>query len=211
MAEFNGTEFNNFTKRLQSALKRRNLSVSLSQIKESISDLIASCGNQLTEEVQHICLDALIRQYRKSVLVEPESVLQPVFYESLETNAIVQSEKQARDIVSSKASEMGIVLSESDIIAIADQLDYQVDSSVEDVIAEAEGLLIAYADHKKQQSKDKVDSMLGRVYRRVANNNSEVTQHLSEGLQQFATDLNSSNNDFKRQARAALSRLRIST
>ncbi|KAF3884062.1 hypothetical protein AB0758_33145 [Tolypothrix bouteillei VB521301_2] len=218
MAEFNGTEFNNFAKRLQSALKRRNISVSLSQIKESISALIASCGNRLTEEVQHVCLDSLIRKYQSSSLVEPESVIEPVIYESEEASsdsttdsrAIVQSERQTRDLVSSKASSMGIVLSEADIVAIANQLDYQVDSSVEDVIAEAEALLIAYADHVKQQSKQKVTAMINRVYSHVGDNNTEVSQHLSEGLQQFASDLGVSQQEFKRQAKQALSCLRIS-
>ncbi|MFL9458565.1 MULTISPECIES: hypothetical protein [Nostocales] len=223
MAEFNGTEFNNFTKRLQSALKRRNISVSLSQIKESISPLIASYGNQLTEEVQHICLDALIRKFQPTALVEPGSVLLPpeaggdTLSESLrkrtpesETNLPVQiTQQQKNEIVVTKAAEMGIVLAESDIIAIASQLDYQVDSSIEDVIAEAEALLIAYADHVKQQSKQKVTAMINRVYSHVGNNNTEVSQHLSEGLQQFASDLGVSQQDFKRQARQALSRLRI--
>ncbi|MUG92785.1 hypothetical protein F7734_10110 [Scytonema sp. UIC 10036] len=206
-----GTEFTNFIKRLQSALKRRNINLTSSEIKSSISDLIF--GKELNDDLQATCLNALLEKHQSTSLVqlsEPESVLQPVIPPKETENAIVQSERLARDLVCSKASSMGIVLSEADVVAIANQLDYQVDSSVEDVIAEAEALLIAYADHVKQQSKQKVTAMINRVYSHVGNNNTEVSQHLSEGLQQFASDLGVSQQEFKRQAQQALRRLKIS-
>lgn len=197
-------ELTAFCKRLQAALKRRDISLSLSDIRDTISNLVS--GESLTEELQHTCLDALIRKYQPSALVEPQSVI--VQHEQNERPSEIVRTTQ-HEIVTNTAASMGIVLAEADIIAIANQLDYQADSSVTEIIAEAEVLLTAYADHKKQESKDKVSAMLGRVYDRVSENDAEVSQHLSTGLQQFASDLEVSQQEFKRQARQAFSRLKI--
>lgn len=75
MKELSATEYTSFCKRLQSSLKRKDISVSLEQIREDARDLVESYGQELTAEVQHICLDFLIRKFQPTALVEPQSVL----------------------------------------------------------------------------------------------------------------------------------------
>lgn len=77
MSELNLTEFTIFAKRLQSALRRRKVTVSLPEIKASIADLVASHNNSLTESVQQECLNLLLNKYQPDTLalVEDEDAM----------------------------------------------------------------------------------------------------------------------------------------
>ena len=238
--QLSSTEYTAFCKRLQSALKRREVVVSLSSIKESIADLVDSYDNELNEQVQQVCLDALLKKHVFDTLREqPNGVVvtgegedleqgitertersslvtddndskerSPTPSNTTELGLIQMSEDGKREIVTSKAAEMSIELSADDVAYVASQID---DNTLEDVLAQTENLLCAYADYKKAAGLEKIDAMFGRVYNHVQQNNQETSNHISQGLRRFGQDIERSQQDFKSSALSALEHLKVPT
>ncbi|NEU77613.1 hypothetical protein [Nostoc sp. UIC 10630] len=123
---------------------------------------------------------------------------------------LVLTEQQLKDIVTTKAVEMSLQLSTSDIEYVAGQID-SIDTTLDDVLTQTENLLCAYADHKKQEGIQKIDAMFGRVYNHVQSNNEDTSQYISRGLQQFGRDVEQSQQDFKSSVFNTLERLKVSS
>jgi len=123
-------------------------------------------------------------------------------------SSLVLTEQQLQGIVTTKAAEMSLQLSSSDIEYIASRID-SIDSTLEDVLTQTENLLCAYADHKKQEGIQKIDAMFGRVYNHVQSNNQDTSHHISSGLQQFGRDVDQAQQDFKSSVFNTLERLKI--
>ncbi len=220
--ELSNSEFTSFAKRLQAALKRREVTASLSEIKEVIANLVADYDNQLTEELQHICLDALIRKYQPSALVEPESVLSQMDEDGNRTlftegdcdtenitNALIQvTDEQKHQIVSLKASEMGIQLATTDIDAIADTIDSVV-SSTEELINQIEQAITAYIEQIKQHNQQKIDGMIFRLAQKIQLSNQETATHFNNQSQKFNEALVAAQQDLKSSILQSLKRFAI--
>ncbi|MFN6565214.1 MAG: hypothetical protein RMY28_036180 [Nostoc sp. ChiSLP01] len=127
---------------------------------------------------------------------------------STESSIVFPTQQQIKDIVSTKAIEMSLELSTLDVEYVASQID-STDTTLDDVLQQVESLLCAYADHKQQESIQKIDSMFGRVYSHVQFNNSQTSRHLSQKLRQFGTDVEQAQEDFKSSIGNALERLKI--
>jgi hypothetical protein len=125
-------------------------------------------------------------------------------------SSIVLTEQQLKDIVTTKAAEMSIQLSTSDVEYVASQID-SIDTTLEDVLTQTENLLCAYADYKKQEGIQKIDAMFVRVYNHVQSNNEETSQHISSGFQQFGRDVEQAQQDFKSSVFDTLKRLKVSS
>jgi hypothetical protein len=207
MKELLANEYTSFCKRLQSALKHRGVSCTLTEIKESCLTLVESYGNELTGEVQHNCLDLLLRKYQPNALVEPQSVLtSPVE----ETASIALSEREKHELVATKARELDITISTADISFVAEQVN-STDRTLDEVINQVEIALLTFANHKKQEGLNKINEMFGRVYSEVQDNNRETSQALTNGLRQFGRDLKESQEDFKSNVLSALSCFKVPT
>jgi hypothetical protein len=129
---------------------------------------------------------------------------------SIPESSLVLTEQQLQGIVSTKAVEMSIQLSTSDVEYVASRID-NIDTTLEDILTQTEKLLCAYADHKKQEGIQKIDAMFGRVYSHVQHSNEETSHHISNGLQQFGRDVEQSQQDFKSSVFATLQRLKVSS
>jgi tetrahydromethanopterin S-methyltransferase subunit B len=125
-------------------------------------------------------------------------------------SSIVLTDQQLKDIVTTKAAEMSIQLSTSDVEYVASQID-SIDTTLDDVLTQTENLLCAYADYKKQEGIQKIDAMFERVYNHVQSNNEETSHHISSGLQKFGRDVEQSQQDFKSSVFNALERLKVSS
>lgn len=214
--QLSSTEYTAFSKRLQSALKRRDIVVTLPSIKESIAELVDSYDNELNEQVQQICLDALLQKYQSNgVVVSGEGqdleqqITAALSLESSELGITPRNEEEKREIVTSKAAQMNIQLSVDDVAYVASQIDTQVDTTLEDVLAQTENLLCAYADYKKAAGLQKIDAMFGRVYDHAQQNNEDTSKHISQGLRRFGQDIERSQLDFKSSVLNALECLKI--
>lgn len=125
-------------------------------------------------------------------------------------SSIVLTDQQLKDIVTTKAAEMSIQLSTSDVEYVASQID-SIHTTLDDVLTQTENLLCAYADYKKQEGIQKIDAMFGRVYNHVQSNNEETSQYISSGLQKFGRDVEQAQQDFKSSVFNTLKRLKVSS
>ncbi|MEH2055403.1 MAG: hypothetical protein V7K97_04365 [Nostoc sp.] len=185
---------------------------------ESITD------EQFNQAVNHFSKGELsLTTQQESSLLESQSVagVSPIVEtgvlnqndvnesDNMPESSLVLTEQQLQGIVSTKAVEMSLQLSTSDIEYVAGQID-SIDTTLDDVLTQTENLLCAYADHKKQEGIQKIDAMFGRVYNHVQSNNEDTSQHISRGLQQFGRDVEQSQQDFKSSVFTTLERLKVS-
>lgn len=126
----------------------------------------------------------------------------------VESAIVHPTQQEVREIVSSKAVELSLKLSIDDVNYVADQIDC-VNSTLDEILSEVEGLLTAYSDHKKQESIGKINSMFSRVYSHFESNNSSTSNHLSEKMRRFGEDVEQTQQAFKSSISGALSRLKI--
>ncbi|MFN6475301.1 hypothetical protein [Nostoc sp. DedQUE07] len=124
--------------------------------------------------------------------------------------SLALSDQQIQGIVNNKAASMSMQLSADDVDYVANQID-SVDATLEDVLAQTETLLCAYADHKQRESLEKVDRMFGRVYNHIQNGNQATSDELSRGLKQFGKDVAQSQEAFKSSLLVNLKRLQTSS
>lgn len=142
----------------------------------------------------------------ESIPDEIDSATDDINHES----SITLSDQQLQNIVNSKAASMSMQLSADDVEYVANQID-SVDATLEDVLAQTETLLCAYADHKQRESLQKVDRMFGRVYDHIQNGNQATSDELSRGLKQFGKDVAQSQEAFKSSLLVNLKRLQTSS
>ncbi|MDZ8139022.1 MAG: hypothetical protein RM049_27710 [Nostoc sp. DedQUE04] len=199
------------------------------QIKEYFDsqgfDIDSITDEQFNQTVNHFSKGELsLTTQQESTLLESQSVAEvsPVVETGVlnqdnvngsddipAESSLVLTEQQLQGIVSTKAVEMSLQLSNSDIEYVAGQID-SIDTTLNDVLNQTENLLCAYADHKKQEGIQKIDAMFGRVYNHVQSNNEDTSQHISLRLQQFGRDVEQSQQDFKSSVFATLERLKVS-
>ncbi|WP_066423360.1 hypothetical protein [Anabaena sp. 4-3] len=107
------------------------------------------------------------------------------------------------ELVSTTAQNMGIELQLGEVESIADHLNYSGDS-LEEGIGEIRQAITAFVAYKAQINQQKIDSMVDEVRHVLVRTNAETSQHLNDGLNQIAKDINQANTDFKSQVKTAL-------
>ena len=120
--------------------------------------------------------------------------------------AITPSQK--REMVVNQAQLMGLVLAESDIQNIAQQVDFQTSDS-EELIDEIKGFLVAFIQFRANQNRVKINNALAEVITFSNQTNREVSEELSTGLKQFAVQMEEQRNHFKSSVRSALRHLAL--
>ncbi|MBW4635456.1 MAG: hypothetical protein KME30_27265 [Iphinoe sp. HA4291-MV1] len=110
-------------------------------------------------------------------------------------------------LVTSKANEMGVVLSEQQINDIADSVDTSADT-FDEILDHVEQALLAYADHSADSVDAKIDQTLDRVQQRVIYRHEQSREHLAQKLTKLGAVLESSRNQTKSQLTSILARLK---
>jgi len=111
--------------------------------------------------------------------------------------------QQKTEMVAHQAEEMGVVLSDGDVEAISDNIKGQ-STDADELNNEIREAISAYIQYHKAQSLNKVTNLIQDVYREQSAANREVSQVLSQGLQQFSRDMEVSRNHTKSTVRNAL-------
>ncbi|BBD63475.1 hypothetical protein NIES2109_63250 (plasmid) [Nostoc sp. HK-01] len=173
-------------------------------------DLNNPTKEQLSQAVDYLKLQGAISQL--SITDEPveEKFLTPVEFEQveteLETGTLAVAPQDVGKMITNKASQMGVILSEQQINDIADSVDTSA-STFDEILEQVETALLAYADFSANQVDAKIDQTLTKVQQRVVNRHEQSRGKLSRGLTGISAALEDSRNQTKSQLSGILARL----
>ncbi|MBW4448134.1 MAG: hypothetical protein KME38_15025 [Spirirestis rafaelensis WJT71-NPBG6] len=174
-------------------------------IAAECDDLDNPTKEQLTQAVNY-----LIEKQSSKLAVTvtlPELEELPSYEEVIEESrlaAIPQS--QVGEMVTTKAAELGMVLSEKQVCDIADSVDSSA-STFDEVLMQVEAALLSYADYSANQVDAKIDRTLTRVQERVVNRHEQSRDKLAHGLTGISAALEESRSQTKSQLGGILARL----
>ena len=110
-------------------------------------------------------------------------------------------------MVTSKAAELGMILTSQQVSSIADTIDISA-NTFDEILSDVETALLAYADYSANEVDAKIHASLTRVEERVVNRHQQSRDKLAQGLTSISTALEVSRNQSKSQISGILSRLK---
>lgn len=111
-------------------------------------------------------------------------------------------------MVTSKAAELGMILTPQQVSSIADTIDTSA-NTFDEILSDVETALLAYADYSANQVDAKIHASLTRVEERVVNRHQQSRDKLAQGLTSISTALEESRSQTKSQLGNILSRLKV--
>ncbi|MBE9209687.1 hypothetical protein IQ244_24970 [Nostoc sp. LEGE 06077] len=172
-------------------------------------DLNNPTKEQLSQAVDYLKAKATSQLSVTDERVE-EKFLTPVEFEQAETEieigTLTVSPQDVGEMITNKASQMGVILSEQQINDIADSVDISA-NTFDEILEQVETALLAYADFSANQVDAKIDQTLTRVQERVVNRHEQSRDKLSRGLTGISAALENSRNQTKSQLSGILTRL----
>jgi hypothetical protein len=206
---------NSIAKKIQTRLSRQGLKVALGEIKDYLSANLNA--DNLTEQDAIACQEYFINSATKLTVIEDNmetvDIVNPVdTVNSVDTVDTVKNAPLATatksEMVSSTATQMGIVLDAKEISLIAENISESSDDFDRDIDA-IKSAIMAFINHKSLLNQGKIASLINEVRHYVSENNSQNSQLLSEGLRDINSDINNANKAFKSQVATALSAFNI--
>ena len=210
---------NSIAKKIQTRLSRQGLKVALGDIKEYLSANFDA--DKLTEEDAIACQEYFLNNATKLSIIEENietvdivnkvdniedvSSVNPV---DLVENPAPLATTTKSELVSSTATQMGIILDAREISLIAENISSSSDDFDKDIDA-IKSAIMAFIEHKSLLSQGKIINLINEVREYVSANNSHNSQLLSEGLRDINEDINQANKAFKSQVSTALSAFNI--
>lgn len=222
---------NKVSTRIQSRLSRKNIKVSLSEIKQIYSQMVTDADKPTDDEINAVT-DYFINQFSKPTpvtqeetesnpqisatdIIETDSVLEEPEYEppiasQQETQLVVSSaDKQA--LVSTQSAALGFELSEQEAADIADMID-DVFADYSSFVINVTSAIKSYIAHKFDAIENELDSSSNDVRQYLADRNSRLNQKLADyadnvkGIKSDTQAIRQNLDNFKS---AVLSRFRV--
>jgi hypothetical protein len=205
--------------KIQSRLTRKNIKVSLGEIKDVLIQTVIDADNPTDAEID-VITQHFVNQGSKPIVYEAmsgsnKSDLDVV--EDIQTlNNHITSENDTQlitttksELVSSTSQNMGIVLDASEISLIAENINDSSDTLEQDIDA-IKAAIMAFVEHKAMASQQKISNMINEVRGVVSEKNQNNSQLLSDGLISINNDIQEANKQFKSNVSKALAAFNIS-
>lgn len=209
---------NTIAKRIQSRLNRAGVKVSLGDIKNrcelmiqdienpSEEDLLAiqeyfmSNANQLTiaTDIDNDIDTASIQDIDSALLYIQEDV-----EEAIAPQPAPLANTNKSELITSTATQMGIVLNASEISLIAENINNSSDDFDQDIDA-IKAAIMAFIQHKSLINQSKINELIHEVREVVGHKNSQNSQLLSDGLRSINQDIQEANKQFKSNVQKCL-------
>jgi len=170
-------------------------------IATECEDLDDPTKEQLTQAVNY-----LVEKQSNKLAV---TVTLPELEEVVEDSKLATiPQSQVGEMVTTKAAELGMVLSEKQIFDIADSVDSSA-STFDEILEQVEAALLTYADHSANQVDARIDRTLAKVQERVVKRHEQSRGKLAQGLTGISAALEESRSQTKSQLGGILSRLKV--
>jgi hypothetical protein len=132
---------------------------------------------------------------------------QPAEINSSETSLVV-SEQEKQVLVMQQAQEMGIQLSQAEVITIAESAEIN-SSTIAEYIQEVEPAIKAFIQFKELEDSNKIDRFVTNIRKEMSCSNKRVQTKLETGLKEVQADLGGVRTSWKRAKELTLERFRI--
>ncbi|MBD2441295.1 hypothetical protein [Nostoc sp. FACHB-110] len=169
-------------------------------------DLNNPTKEQLSQAVDYLKAKATSQLSVTDEPVEEKFLPQVEAETEIETGTLAVAPQDVGEMITNKASQMGVILSEQQINDIADSVDTSA-TTFDEILEQVETALLAYADFSANQVDAKIDQTLTRVQERVVNRHEQSRDKLSRGLMGISSALENSRNQTKSQLSGILARL----
>lgn len=197
-------------KAIQNGLRKYKVSVPAYEVRQ-----IAIMLNQNLDS--ETCIEPIIQYFAnrgnsecESQLTTQDSEVNQTHLDTLPTITAPPTitYQQKAEMVNVQAGVLGVTLSDSDVTAIAQNINSQA-SETEELFSEIRGAISAYIQYQKHATQAKIQTLLADINQEQTQANQEISQVLSNGLQNFARELEVSHQSFKSNVRASLKILAV--
>ncbi|MGI2907665.1 hypothetical protein [Tolypothrix sp. VBCCA 56010] len=178
-------------------------------IAAECEDLDNPSKEQLNQAVNYL-IEKQSSKLSVTVTLQQQEAELPLDKEVIEESKLATiPQSQVGEMVTTKAAELGMVLSEKQVFDIADSVDSSA-STFDEVLMQVEAALLSYADYSANQVDAKIDRTLTKVQERVVNRHEQSRDKLAQGLTDISAALEESRSQTKSQLSGILSRLKVS-
>lgn len=162
---------------------------------------------QLTQAVNYL-IEKQSSKLSVTVTLQRQEAELPLDKEVIEESKLATiPQSKVGEMVTTKATELGLVLSEKQVFDIADSVDSSA-STFDEVLMQVEAALLSYADYSANQVDAKIDRTLTKVQERVVSRHEQSRDKLAQGLTGISAALEESRTQTKSQLSGILSRLK---
>jgi hypothetical protein len=121
---------------------------------------------------------------------------------------LVVSDQDKQNLVYQQAQEMGIQLSQTEVITIVESVELNSDT-VTEYIEEVEPAIRAFIKFKESQDLKKVDRFITNIKSEMSQSNQRIQKKMETGMQDIHADLGGVRASWKRAKELTLERVRI--
>ena len=200
-----------FIKRIQSSLSREGIKKTYAEIREELNAIASDPSNPSLDDIKEV-KESLSKQSFQITEVE-EKEPTDIGHLNLstrqeETSALTITDKQ--ELVQQQSVEMGLTLSEQDVIAIASNSNDQIADRMA-FLEEAKGLITQYLANQVNNYRERSVQVLGEINSAVSDASSQISEidnGINQGLTQILGGMAATAERRKSANRATLARLR---
>ena len=210
-------------KRIQTRLSKQGVKVSLGDIRpvveQSIKDIENPTDQEIASVVNYFLSTATSLTVVDDVTADVDSVdtintapiqeysdlyIEEDIEEAIAPPQAPLATTNKGELITSTASQMGIVLDASEISLIAENINNSSDDFDQDIDS-IKAAIMAFINHKAMVNQSKINELINEVREVVGAKNTENSQLLSDGLKSINQDIQEANKQFKSNVRTALS------
>jgi hypothetical protein len=192
-------ELKNTIDSIRRTLKSKNINVTSSEIGIKILDVCPNMEEWSSNARNEVINSFIIQESSLATTdISNLSVVDESPVESVELTTVDKSE-----LITTTATNMGIVLSIEEVTAIAENFDY-ASQDADSYIQEIEDAITGFLVSKSQFTKQKISTMVQTIRDTASRLDNENSQLLTSGLGEVNTDIKRGAERFKSQVRTAL-------
>lgn len=198
------------SKRIQSRLTRKGLSVSLPEIREQVNKLIPDLDNLTDSDLNNV-INHFMNQQSALTTTDDSNIIE------VENNPVedaVEEQKPAlatttkNELVSQAANSLNIELSTTEIENIATNFNASSDDFTT-TLEELKSAILAFINHKVATNNLIITNTINEIYSVASDGFESNNQHLNNGLNQLNKALNQQSSDFKSRLKNTLAKFQI--
>jgi len=188
----------NFYTNVKSRLSKKGISTSKSEILQVAEKLNIDIEKATTEQIL-----AGVEYISSKLTTTPTEVSNLSVVDEFPVESVELATVDKAELITTTATNMGLVLSIEEVTAIAENFDY-ASQDADSYIQEIEDAITSFLVSKSHFTKQRISTMVQTIKETASRLNNENSQLLTIGLGEVNTDIKRGTEHFKSQVRTAL-------